>query len=351
MFYSKIFIAEREISEKNPPFVIPEIGINHGGSIDTAMKMVDAAHKAGAEVVKFQTHIPDEEMSIAAKQIIPSNADQSIYNIMGTCSLSLEEEKVLKDYTESKGMIFLSTPFSKAAVDRLEELGVVAYKIGSGECSNYPLVEYIAGFGKPIILSTGMNTLNQIRKSVSIIRKYGNPLALLHCTNLYPTPSNFVRLGGLAELKENFPDVVVGLSDHTVNNNAALAATALGACILERHFTDDKNREGPDMICSMDINDLKRLIRDTKEIHCMRGGTVEPTKEEKKTAEFAFATVVSLKPISKGTPFTEENIWVKRPGTGEINAEKYYKVLGKIATRDIGRDEHLTWSDIGEKLT
>jgi sialic acid synthase SpsE len=242
MTYSKLVIGNREIGDQFPPFVIPEIGINHGGSFETAVKMIDAAHQAGAEVVKFQTHIPEEEMSVAAKGIIPGNADQSIYDIMTTCSLSLEEERAVKKYVESKGMIFLSTPFSKAAVARLEELGVVAYKIGSGECNNLPLLEYIATLGKPIILSTGMNTLEQIKSSVSILQKHSASFALLHCTNLYPTPPELVRLGGIQHLKSEFPGVVVGLSDHTRNNNAALAATALGASILERHFTDVKDQ-------------------------------------------------------------------------------------------------------------
>lgn len=161
---------------------------------------------------------------------------------MSKAALHEEEEKELKEYVESKNMIFLSTPFSRAAVERLEKIGVKAYKIGSGECNNYPLVEVVAKKRKPMIISTGMNNIESIRRTVEIVEKYNVPYALLHTTNLYPTPIDKVRLGAMQELERKFPNAVIGLSDHTVNNNACLAATALGASILERHFTDTKRR-------------------------------------------------------------------------------------------------------------
>ena len=243
-------------------------------------------------------------------------------------------------------MIYISTPFSRAAADRLNKMGVLAYKIGSGECNNYPLLKHIASFGKPIILSTGMNNIRSIKKAVEIIEGYGVPYALLHTTNLYPTPPELVRLGAMSELKENFPNAVMGLSDHTVNNNACLAATALGASILERHFTDSKDRIGPDIVCSMTPDEMKELIISSGEIAKMRGGSKEATKEEQVTIDFAFATVVSIKPINKGEVFSEENVWVKRPGTGEIKAEYYEEILGKKSTRELAEDEHILWSDI-----
>lgn len=341
-----ISIGYRKIGNDYDPLVIAEIGINHGGSLKTAFEMVDAAYKAGAEIIKHQTHIIEDEMTKEAKKVIPGNTDVSIYDVIKKCALSEEEEMELKRYVESKGMIFLSTPFSRAAADRLERMGVLAYKIGSGECNNYPLVEYVASFGKPIILSTGMNDLESVRKSVNIFRKYNIPFALLHCTNLYPTPPHLVRLGGMLELKKEFPDAIIGLSDHTTNNNACLAATALGACILERHFTDSKNRLGPDIACSMDPKELKELINGTREIHLMLGGKKEAAEEEQVTKNFAFATVVAIKDIKKGDILTKENIWVKRPGIGEIKAEKYNSLLNRKATRDIMYDEHLKWSDV-----
>lgn len=341
-----IEINGRKIGEKYPPLVIAEIGINHNGSLKVAKEMIDAAYRAGAEIIKHQTHIIEDEMSKEAKKVIPGNADISIYDIMKKASLSFEEEKELKEYIESKNMIFLSTPFSRAAADRLEKLGVKAYKIGSGECNNYPLIEHIAKFRKPMIISTGMNNIRSIKKTVEIVEKYDIPYILMHTTNLYPTPCNLVRLGAMQELKENFPNAIIGLSDHTINNNACLAATALGACVLERHFTDSKNRMGPDIICSADEKELKDLITSSREIFSMRGGHKEILKEEQVTIDFAYATIVAIKPIKKGEKFTKENIWVKRPGKVGILAKNYDKIIGKEATIDIANDTHILWSMI-----
>lgn len=341
-----IEIAGRKIGLDYPPLVIAEIGINHEGSLQTAKEMVDAAYRAGVEVVKHQTHIVEDEMSGAAKKVIPGNADVSIYEIMERCALNETEERELKEYVESKGMIFISTPFSRAAAERLRKFDIPAYKIGSGECNNYPLLEHIASFGKPVILSTGMNTIESIRKAVAIFDKHKIPVALLHTTNLYPTPIHLVRYGAMTEMHEAFPDKVFGLSDHTLNNNACLGAVALGASILERHFTDHMNRTGPDIVCSMDEQNCADLIRNSAEIALMRGGSKQPAKEEQVTIDFAFATVCSINNIKKGTVFTKENIWVKRPGTGKILAEHFDSILGKKATRDISNDEQLIWEDI-----
>lgn len=341
-----IEIKGRKIGIDYTPFVIAEIGINHEGSLEIAKEMVDAAYRAGAECVKHQTHIVEDEMSGAAKKVIPGNADVSIYDIMKRCALNEEDEIALKQYVEKKGMIFISTPFSRAAADRLEKMGVSAYKIGSGECNNYPLLEHIASFGKPVILSTGMNTIKSVSKAVKIFKKANVPLALLHTTNLYPTPAHLVRYGAMQELSNEFSENVFGLSDHTLTNHACLGAVALGASILERHFTDHKQRTGPDIVCSMDENDCKELIEGSNLIWQMRGGSKEPAKEEQVTIDFAFATVVTIKPIKKGELFTKENIWVKRPGTGEILAEDYNSILGKKAKLDIENDIHLNWNHI-----
>ncbi|PLT35481.1 N-acetylneuraminate synthase family protein [Bacillus sp. V5-8f] len=339
-------IGKRTVGEEYPPLVIAEIGINHGGSLKVAKEMVDSAKRAGAEIIKHQTHIIEDEMSMDAKKVIPGNADKSIYEIMSEAALNEEDEYELKKYVESLDMIYLSTPFSRAAADRLNKWGVSAYKIGSGECNNYPLIKHIASFGKPIILSTGMNNIESVKKAVKIIESYHVPYALLHTTNLYPTPPELVRLAAMMELKENFPNAVIGLSDHTINNNACLAATALGASILERHFTDSKNRKGPDIVNSMDSEEMAELIKGAYEIFRMRGGKKEAAKEEKVTSDFAFATVVAIKEIKKGDLLTESNIWVKRPGTGEIKAEYYESILGKRANGYILKDHHLNWNDI-----
>ena len=244
-------IDNRKIGLDYKPLVIAEIGINHNGSLETAMQMVDAAASSGIEIIKHQTHIVEDEMSKEAMKVIPGNSNKSIYQIMNECALDEVQERELQEYVKSLGIIFISTPFSRAAADRLEKMEVGAYKIGSGECNNYPLIEHISEFGKPIILSTGMNDIQSISKSVNIFEKHGIPYALLHTTNIYPTSNNLVRLA-MVELQKEFPNAVVGLSDHTITNHACFGAVALGASILERHFTDSMSREGPDIVCSMD---------------------------------------------------------------------------------------------------
>lgn len=338
-------ICGRKTGDSYPPLVIAEIGINHGGSLDTAIAMVDAAASAGAEVIKHQTHVVHDEMSTAAKKVIPGNASESIFDIMDQCALSENDEIELKHYIEEKGLIFLSTPFSRAAADRLEKMHVCAYKIGSGECNNYPLIEHIAKFGKPIILSTGMNDIPSIKKAVDILDRNRVPHALMHCTNIYPTPPELVRLGAMQEMMTAFPELVIGLSDHTTSNLACFAATGLGANILERHFTDSMSRPGPDIINSMDPGALTELITGSMEIAKMRGGEKTALAEEQSTIDFAFATVVSIKNIMKDEIINRDNIWVKRPGTGEIKAEDFDSLIGKKATRSIMEGEHLSWSD------
>lgn len=339
-------LGNRNIGYNHKPLVIAEIGINHNGSIDLAKKFVDAAYYAGVEVVKHQTHVIEDEMTSEAKKVVPGNSDKSIHQIMSECALDESDEMELKKYIESKGMIFISTPFSRAAANRLESMGVVGYKIGSGECNNYPLIKHIAGFGKPIILSTGMNGIGDIEIAVNIFRDLKTPFALLHTTNIYPTENSLVRLGAMSEIQKNFPDAVVGLSDHTLTNHACFGAVALGASILERHFTDSMDRDGPDIVCSMDGQAAKELIDGVNIIAEQRGGTKGAIEEEKSTIDFAFATVVSIKDIKKGDSFSLENIWVKRPGTGEIKAKSFEDVIGKVAKNDINADKHISFSDI-----
>ena len=336
-----IKIGNIEISETGKALVIPEIGINHNGNLKVAFEMVESAKRAGARLIKHQTHVIDDEMSAAAKKVIPGNADISIYEIMKKCALSEEEEKELKDYTESLGMEFLSTPFSRAAAERLERLGVKAYKIGSGEMNHFPLLDYVASFGKPMIVSTGMNAIEDVRKAVEILERRKVPYALLHTTNLYPTPVNLVRLGAMQELMREFPDTIIGLSDHTLNNNSCIAAMALGAKIVERHYTDRMDRQGPDIVCSMDEVALRNLLEAASEVPLMLNGQKQAAKEEKVTIDFAFATLVTIKDIKKSEVFTKENLWAKRPGTGKIRAEHYEDVLGHRAICDIPCDTHI----------
>jgi len=340
-------IGERIIGDDYPPFVIAEIGINHEGSMKKALLMIEKAAAAGCECIKFQCHILGDEM--IPNPIIPDNASESIWDIMERCSLSRENEVLLKTRTEELGMIFLSTPFSRAAADRLNEMDVKAYKIGSGECNNIPLLKHIAGFKKPVILSTGMNDLESVARSVAVFMNHDVPVALLHCTSIYPTPYEKVRLGALAEMRRAFPQLVIGLSDHTIDNYACFGAVALGARILERHFTADKNWPGPDIPISMNPEELTDLIQGSRAIFEASGGQKHALNEEKPTIQFAFASVVAIAKIKMGDLLSRDNIWVKRPGTGEIRAEMYESLLGRRAKRDIPMDTLLRWSDLERK--
>ena len=341
-----IEIAGLVLGDDLPPQVIAEIGINHGGNLEVAKKMVSAAVDAGAKLIKHQTHIPDAEMSIEANYAIPGNSDKSIYQVISENSLTLDEEYELKNYAESKGAIYFSTPFSREAFFQLLEWGVPAFKIGSGECNNYPLVELIAKARKPVIMSTGMNTIESIAKSVSIFKEFNTPFALMHTTNLYPTPSNLIRLNGILDLKEAFPEAVVGLSDHSTSNGACIAAVSFGAKILERHFTDSKERVGPDIPCSMDGKDLFNLIIESNDAFLAQGGGRYPAAEEQVTMNFAFASVVSIKEIEEGDFLSLDNIWVKRPSGGDFSPTELKHLIGKRAKKQIAVNTQLKKSDI-----
>jgi len=340
----EISIGDRKIGKNYPPMIIAEIGINHDGDFEKAKKMILDAHQQGAECVKFQCHIIEDEM--IENNVIPSNATESIWNIMKRCAFSLEQEKQLKKITEDLGMIYLNTPFSRSAARRLKSMNISAYKIGSGECNNTPLIEEIASYGKPIILSTGMNTPESIEQSVSILEKAEITYALLHVTSMYPTPYNDVRLGCLQQLKEKFPNAVIGLSDHSIGNYTCFAAISLGASILEKHFTSDKKWSGPDVPLSIDPKELGDLINGSKAVFQAMGGTKTILKEENETAKFAYASVVSIKDIEQDEALTLENIWVKRPGTGEILAPNFNKLINRKSTQMIPKNTQLEWNMI-----
>ncbi len=326
-------VSNRLVGARHRPLVIAEIGINHEGSLQKALRMVDDAAQAGGECVKIQSHVIDDEM--IPNNVIPGNAKESIWDIMSRCALSEDEERAVMERTQHHGLIFMSTPFSRAAADRLERLGVQAYKIGSGECNNYPLIDHVASFGKPIILSTGMNDLASITPSVDILRRRGVPFALLHCTSMYPTPYNRVRLGALSDLRGAFPDAVLGLSDHSMGNYTCLAAVALGGAILEKHFTSDMAWPGPDIPISIDPAGLRELVEGSDAVHQALGGSKSILAEEQPTIDFAYASVVTIGAIRAGETLSRTNIWVKRPGTGEFLARDYDALLGQRAIVDI----------------
>lgn len=344
----ELVINDRKIGREHPPIVVAEIGINHEGSLETAITMVDAAIDAGAEVIKHQTHIVDDEMSEEARSVIPGNADVSIYEIMARCALNEAEERALMEHVHARGAIFISTPFSRAAANRLISFDVPAFKIGSGECNNYPLIRHIARAEKPVIISTGMNTIDSIRPTVQILREASIPFALLHCTNVYPTPPELVRLGAMQILQEAFPDAVIGLSDHTLSNHTCFGAVALGASILERHFTDRMDRSGPDIVCSMEPSALKDLIGGSRVIWSARGGEKNAVAAEAPTIAFAFASVVAIRDIAAGEPLSEDNIWVKRPGGGDFTTADYESLLGRRVAADIRAGFQLKSADVSQ---
>jgi sialic acid synthase SpsE len=338
-------IGNREISTNHPPLVIAEIGINHGGDLEVAKNMVRLAAAAGCECVKHQTHIVEDEMTDEAKSIFPPNADVSIWDVMAQCALSLEDEAELKRFTEELGMIWISTPFSRAAADFLEDLDVPAYKIGSGEADNLPLIRHIAKKGKPVILSTGMQTIDTIRASVQILDEAGVDYALLECTNLYPSPPEIVSLQGVTDLKNAFPNAVVGFSDHSIGPEMALASVALGASILERHYTDTRYRKGPDISCSMDPAELRFLIDRSREIHTALMNPKRRTGPEEDVYRFARASVVVDMDLPAGHVIAEADIWARRPGSGDIAGYDFDKVVGKKLKVAVTRNQQLKWSD------
>ena len=338
-------LAEREIGPKNPPLVIAEIGINHGGSLEVAKDMVRMARDAGCECIKHQTHIVEDEMTNEAKSIFPPNADKSIWHVMEECALSRDDEVALKTFTEDLGMIYISTPFSRAAADFLNELDVPGFKIGSGEADNLPLIRHIARMGRPVIMSTGMQTIETVKASVDILDASGIDYALLECTNLYPSPPEIVSLQGINDLREAFPNAVIGFSDHSIGPSMALASAALGACILERHYTDTRYRKGPDIINSMDPVELKFLIDRSKEIHTALHNPKQRTAPEEDVYRFARASVVADRDLPAGHVITEADIWARRPGSGPIAGYEFDKVVGKTLTVAVKRNQQLDWKD------
>ncbi len=339
-------IAHRPIGPQHRPLVIAEIGINHGGSLEVAKAMVTAARLAGCEMVKHQTHFVDDEMTDEAKSIFPPNADVSIWEVMERCALSKDDEIALKKHAESMGLIYISTPFSRAAADFLAEIDVAGFKIGSGECNHVPLIRHIASFGKPIIMSTGMQTIESLKPAVAALDASGVDYALLECTNLYPSPPEIVSLQGITELQKAFPRAVVGFSDHSIGPTMALSAVALGACILERHFTDTRYRKGPDIICSMDPAELRFIIDRSQEIHTALHNPKVRTAPEEDVYRFARGSMVADRDLPAGHVITAQDIWARRPGSGDISVQHFERLIGARTRVALKRNQQLKWADL-----
>ena len=342
----EIKVGNRIISKSHKPLIVSEIGINHFGSLEIAKKIVDKIKKAGGEAVKVQIHIPDAEMSEEAKKIKPGNSNLNIYEIIKKNSLSLDNELKLKKYIEMKKLIYIATPFSFKAAKWLNDQKVKIIKIGSGECNNHPLIEYVSKFKKPMIISTGMNSTSSVNSTYKIIKKNKISHAFLHCVNLYPTNFKLVRLGRIKKFQNKFKNSIIGYSDHTEGTDIAKAAIVMGAKIIEKHFTFNKKNSGPDISCSMDDKELKDLINFTDKVHFAFQNKDEILREENVTRNFAFHSVVSLKNIKKGEKFNYENLTVKRPGIGFFPANKLRLLIGKKSKKNIQKNRLIKKTDV-----
>ena len=332
------------IGRNYPVFVIAECGINHNGSLKIAKKMVDAAKKTGVTCIKFQTHIAEEEM--IKTSITPGKiSKKTLWNIIKESELSENDEIKLKKYCDKQKILFLSTPFSKKAVDRLEQLKVPAYKIGSGELTNLPFLKHVSKTLKPVILSTGMSEISDIRRAVKIFQKSKTPYALLQTTSTYPSQFNEIKLGMIKKLEKSF-NVPIGISDHSPGIYIPLAAVAKGACIIEKHFTLNKKMTGPDQNFSLNPIELSELVKGVRAVSEALGSTKIIQNNEKAIKKFAYASVVSIDSIKKNQILSESNISTKRPGTGKIMAYDFYKILGKKAKHNISKNKQLSWSDV-----
>jgi len=323
--------------------IIAEAGVNHNGNLDLALKMVDEAKRAGADIVKFQTAIPEKVISKYADkaeyQKKTTGNEESQLEMCKRIHLKLSDYDIIKKYCEEVGIEFLSTPFDLESIDYLEKLGMKLWKIPSGEITNLPYLIKIAKTGRPVIMSTGMAELNEVEEAVNVLKENGaGEITLLHCTTEYPAPFESVNLRAMNTLREKF-GTEVGYSDHTVGFEAAVAAAVLGASVIEKHFTLNHNMEGPDHKASLEPEEFEVMVNNIRLIEKALGdGVKQPAEAEKKNIAIARKSIVAAKDIKKGEIFTEDNITVKRPGSG-ISPMKWFEVLGTEAVRDFGEDE------------
>jgi N-acetylneuraminate synthase len=341
----QVDIGPLKVGEGLAPLIVPEVGINHNGDLDLALRLVAAAHEAGARCLKFQCHIVQHEM-IKTDMKPGKISDETLWDIIASCSLGEEDERRVQAECARRGLLYLSTPFSREAADRLDGMGVSAFKIGSGEVTNLPLLEHIARKGKPIILSSGMTRLGELDRTVALIKSLGVPLILLHCVSEYPTPYHHLHLRAIPFLRQRY-GVPVGLSDHSANIYAGIAAVALGAVIVEKHFTLDRALPGADQKISIVPSELRALVEGAAAAHAaLEEDADEIQQDELPVMEFARECVVVIKPVARGEELSLANVWVKRPGTGPIPAHDLPKVLGRRAARDLAFDHQVAPDDL-----
>jgi sialic acid synthase SpsE len=330
------------------PYIIAEIGVNHEGSMDTAKRLVDEAKEGGADAVKFQSYKAE---TLASKDSpsywdVSKEPTTSQYKLFKKHdSFGIDEMRELKEYCKKKDIEFMSTPFDIESADFLDEMMDV-YKISSSDLTNKPFIEYICKFNKPIILSTGASSLHEIQEAVSWIEKYGNPLSLLHCVLNYPTHDENANIGMILDLKQKFPDKIIGYSDHTLPKDMKVCemATMLGCVIIEKHFTHDKTLPGNDHYHAMDKEDLKIYRKNLERVFEILGGfKVEALEDEEPARNNARRSLVALKNIPKGQIIDESDLTFKRPAHG-VSPKFIDEVVGKKALLDIKDDDVLKWS-------
>ncbi|MEK9145009.1 MAG: N-acetylneuraminate synthase [Elusimicrobiota bacterium] len=332
-------IAGREIGPGRPCLIVAEAGVNHNGETRNALRLVDAAARAEADAVKFQTFSADRIATAgapkAAYQRKGSPRGQSMLEMLRNIELDEAAHRRLRERCRQRSILFLSTPFDEQSADLLERLGVAAFKVPSGEITNLPLLAHIARKGRPVILSTGMADLREVGDAVRAIEKAGDPpLVLLHCVSRYPAPPREANLRAMATLASAFGRPV-GFSDHTPGIEVSLAAAALGACLIEKHFTLDRGLPGPDHACSLEPGELAALVRGVRIVESSLGhGRKEPVRGERETARVARKSLVAARLIPAGSRLSEELIALKRPGTGLPPAMRA-KLIGRVARRDI----------------
>ncbi len=338
-------IGDRLVGDGHPPFIIAEACVNHQGDFEHAKRMVYFAHAMGADAIKFQMHILQDEM--LPEVPMSDNFEKSLWDVIDSTNFSTEQHRQLIALCRGLGIQYLCTPFSRASVDVLQSLGVDAFKTGSGELTNAPFMRHIAAYGKPTIVSTGMSLMEEIGETVDIFKAAGTPLILTHCVSAYPCPYDRVNLGMVPRLAETF-GVPTGLSCHTPSVYTALGAVALGACVIEKHFTFDRLQKGPDHKSSIEGYELGELVKGCRAVWEARGATREIFPEEQQIVAWARESVVSLKPIPKGTRITPEMVSVKRPspGLGVVPAKDLEKVIGAVTKADIAPDRQILWNDI-----
>jgi sialic acid synthase SpsE len=338
----RITIGRREVGAGRPCFIIAEAGINHNGDVKLAAELVEAAAEAGADAIKIQTHFPEDEMLRGGATA--AYVGESLFDLLTRTAVSRADHFTLRDLAATKGIIFLSTPFSREAADFLETVGVPAFKTGSGELTHLPLQQHIARKGKPMIISTGMSTPDEIDRTVHAVREVGTPFALMHCTSTYPTPYEHVQLDCIPALQQKY-GVPVGFSDHTLGSFAAFAAVTLGANLFEKHFTISRTLPGPDQQGSMEPRELQELVRGIRAIEQARGAAKIIQPGEQDVRNMALHSVVSIRPIAAGATIGAGDVWAKRPGTG-IPARQLGEVIGRTAKHAIDQGRLIAWDDL-----